>query len=102
MRFGFAGLDGFHLALGRLGHKCVFACEIIDGTTFVFQSKFVPKPRRSEWLPLLFEKIRMDELEYLPDASTRAFKALGNAVNVDLVEVIAKVLTMNGASPSYS
>ena len=24
----FAGLGGFHLGLQRLGHKCVYACEI--------------------------------------------------------------------------
>ena len=24
----FAGLGGFHIGLQRLGHKCVYACEI--------------------------------------------------------------------------
>ncbi len=32
------------------------------------------------------------ELEFLPDAETVAYKALGNAVNVKLVEIIASSL----------
>ena len=31
----------------------------------------------------------LDELNHLPDASTRAYQALGNAVNADVVERIA-------------
>lgn len=43
----FAGLGGFHLALKRLGHECVFACEIDDNLNLVYEKNFGIKPARN-------------------------------------------------------
>jgi DNA (cytosine-5)-methyltransferase 1 len=37
----FAGLGGFHLALKRLGHKCVFACEKEKQLRSLYERNFV-------------------------------------------------------------
>jgi DNA (cytosine-5)-methyltransferase 1 len=36
----FAGLGGFHLALNRLGHECVFACEIDNVLRELYSKNF--------------------------------------------------------------
>ncbi|MFC1917917.1 DNA cytosine methyltransferase [Chloroflexota bacterium] len=36
----FAGLGGFHLALRRLGHACVFACEIDETLRTLYEKNF--------------------------------------------------------------
>jgi DNA (cytosine-5)-methyltransferase 1 len=36
----FAGLGGFHLALGKLGHECVFACEINESLAGLYKKNF--------------------------------------------------------------
>ena len=41
----FAGLGGFHLALNRLGHKCVFACEINSELADLYNRNFGIKPK---------------------------------------------------------
>ena len=40
----FAGLGGFHLALSRLGHKCVFASEINSELASVYEKNFGMNP----------------------------------------------------------
>ena len=40
----FAGLGGFHLALKRLGHECVFACEINKLMADLYQKNHGIKP----------------------------------------------------------
>jgi len=40
----FAGLGGFHLALTRLGHRCVFACEIDDRLRDLYKKNFGFRP----------------------------------------------------------
>ncbi len=44
----------------------------------------------------------MHELKHLPPSSVQAFSALGNAVNVDLVEMIAKALLSNDCSEAVT
>ena len=41
----FAGLGGFHLALRRLGHECVFASEIDPILQDVYESNYGMRPR---------------------------------------------------------
>jgi DNA (cytosine-5)-methyltransferase 1 len=42
----FAGLGGFHLALLKLGHKCVFACEVNEGLAALYEKNFGLRPHR--------------------------------------------------------
>lgn len=36
----FAGLGGFHVALSRLGHECVYASEIDDELRSLYETNF--------------------------------------------------------------
>src|SRR5687767_5628643 len=40
----FAGLGGFHLALSRLGHECVFASEVDDELRELYSKNFGMHP----------------------------------------------------------
>jgi len=39
----------------------------------------------------------MEQLDHLPESFTAAYKALGNAVNVKVAEMVAKALTKTGS-----
>jgi DNA (cytosine-5)-methyltransferase 1 len=41
----FAGLGGFHIALSRLGHECVFACEIEKNLSETYEKNFGLAPK---------------------------------------------------------
>jgi DNA (cytosine-5)-methyltransferase 1 len=41
----FAGLGGFHLALRRLGHECVYACELDEDLADLYEKNFGLRPR---------------------------------------------------------
>jgi DNA (cytosine-5)-methyltransferase 1 len=43
----FAGLGGFHLALRKLGHTCVFACEIDETLRELYRRNFVMEACKS-------------------------------------------------------
>ena len=40
----FSGLGGFHLALKKMNHKCVFACEIDEELNYIYEKNFGLKP----------------------------------------------------------
>jgi DNA (cytosine-5)-methyltransferase 1 len=40
----FSGLGGFHVALTKLGHECVFACEINEDLRKVYEKNFNMHP----------------------------------------------------------
>jgi DNA (cytosine-5)-methyltransferase 1 len=40
----FAGIGGFHLALQKLGHECVFACEINKALADLYEKNYDIKP----------------------------------------------------------
>ncbi|HMN89394.1 MAG TPA: DNA cytosine methyltransferase [Saprospiraceae bacterium] len=40
----FAGIGGFHLALQKLGHQCVFACEIDKTLAELYERNYGTKP----------------------------------------------------------
>ena len=58
----FAGLGGFHLALSRLGHECVFASEIQPKLQKLYQLNFPHTPIAGDITKIKAEEIPPHEL----------------------------------------
>src|SRR5437016_3603778 len=52
----FAGLGGFHVALGRLDHRCVFASEIDEGLADLYERNLGLRPSGD------IRKVRVSEI----------------------------------------
>jgi DNA (cytosine-5)-methyltransferase 1 len=52
----FAGLGGFHLALDKLGHKCVFACEINEPLAKLYEENYGITPSKD------IKKIKIEDI----------------------------------------
>ena len=92
----FAGLGGFHVALKRLGHKCVFASELDPSLRELYQKNFGIEP---------FGDIRQIEMADVPDHDIlcagfpcQSFSKAGSQQgldcpqNGDLFDYIVKIL----------
>ena len=117
----FSGIGGFHHALRSLGGRCVMACEIDDDARKVYRETFDPDGEnfplvdnirhltRSVIGPLLrrnaktYRKLTLVEagrLQGFPDhlyqknpvSQKAAYKQLGNAVNVGMIQRVAGIL----------
>ena len=58
----FAGLGGFHLALSRLGHECVFASEIQPKLQKLYQLNFPHTPIAGDITKIKEEEIPPHEI----------------------------------------
>src|SRR3989344_7191352 len=99
----FAGLGGFHQALSKLGHECVFACDIDKQLIQLYEKNFGIKPE---------EDIRKVVIESIPSHNIlcagfpcQPFSKAGDQQgfdcprNGDLFEYVLKIIKYH--KPNY-
>lgn len=99
----FAGLGGFHIALNKLGHKCVFSCEKKEHLQELYKKNFGIKPHGD------IKNIQADEIPEhdilcagfpcQPFSKAGHRKGLKDKKNGDLFQHI--LLILNAKQPNY-
>jgi DNA (cytosine-5)-methyltransferase 1 len=99
----FAGLGGFHIALGKLGHQCVFASEIKENLIQLYESNFSIKPAgdiraiKSKDIPA--HDVLCAGFPCQPFSKAGLQKGLDDESNGDLFMQIVRILKYH--KPSY-
>ncbi|MEX2016549.1 MAG: DNA (cytosine-5-)-methyltransferase, partial [Candidatus Hydrogenedentales bacterium] len=99
----FAGLGGFHVALKRLGHRCVFACEIEPGLQELYKKNFHLEAKGDirkvplSWIPA--HQILCAGFPCQPFSKAGSQKGLKCPRNGDLFDYVMQVLRLR--KPKY-
>lgn len=99
----FAGLGGFHLALKKLGHKCIFACEINDSLAILYEKNFNIEVDR-DIRKIDLSKIRKHDIlcagfPCQPFSKAGLQRGLNDEKNGTLFNIIVKILEKH--QPTY-
>jgi DNA (cytosine-5)-methyltransferase 1 len=99
----FAGLGGFHVALTRLGHECVFASEIKTGLASLYERNFDLKPhsdiRKVKSKDIPAHDILCAGFPCQPFSKAGMQRGLADETNGDLFHQIIRILRYH--TPSY-
>lgn len=92
----FAGLGGFHVALGALGHECVFASELDSDLKHLYKRNFGLKPHgdiRECWSAIPDHDVLCAGFPCQPFSKAGGQKGLNCPDSGDLFDYIVRVLT---------
>jgi len=98
----FCGLGGFHSALRRLGHECVFACEIDSGLREIYELNHEMRPAsdiRFAWKDIPEHDVLCAGFPCQPFSKAGSQKGFECSHSGDLFDYILKVIDRH--SPKY-
>ena len=99
----FSGLGGFHVALGKLGHKCVFASEIVPFLRKDYEKNFKLRPD-GDITKINIKKIPAHEIlcagfPCQPFSKAGSQEGFDHKISGDMFSYILKILTIK--KPKY-
>lgn len=99
----FAGLGGFHTALSRLGHKCVYACEIDPALNAIYKDIYDLQPdfdiKLSDLNKIPQHEILCAGFPCQPFSKAGSQTGFNHKIAGDMFEIIHKFLTKH--KPRY-